>query len=68
LFDTGHLTFAGEDPVAVAPPVASAGYEGWPIVEAEQDPAKAHPLTHAKKGYANLRRFAEQAGFRIAAS
>jgi inosose dehydratase len=23
-------------------------YEGWMVVEAEQDPAKAHPLTYAK--------------------
>jgi inosose dehydratase len=34
-----------------------SGYEGWAVVEAEQDPDKAHPLTYAKLGYANLRRF-----------
>lgn len=28
------------------------GYAGWVVVEAEQDPAKAHPLTYAKKGHA----------------
>ena len=28
------------------------GYDGWLVVEAEQDPAKAHPLTYAKMGYA----------------
>ena len=33
-----------------------SGYEGWAVVEAEQDPEKAHPLTYAKLGYANLRR------------
>ncbi len=38
------------------------GYSGWMIVEAEQDPKKAHPLTYAKMGYANLRRFATEAG------
>jgi inosose dehydratase len=38
------------------------GYAGWMIVEAEQDPKKAHPLTYAKMGYANLRRFAARAG------
>jgi myo-inosose-2 dehydratase len=37
------------------------GYSGWLIVEAEQDPDKAHPLTYAKMGYANLRRFAVEA-------
>ena len=26
------------------------GFTGWFLVEAEQDPAKAHPLTYAKKG------------------
>lgn len=39
-----------------------AGYSGWLIVEAEQDPAKAHPLTYAKMGHANLARFAAEAG------
>ena len=38
------------------------GYSGWMIVEAEQDPKKAHPLTYARIGYANLRRFAAEAG------
>ena len=35
-------------------PVAEAGYEGWLICEAEQDPAKAHPLTYARKGFGRL--------------
>lgn len=38
------------------------GYAGWVVVEAEQDPKKAHPLTYAKKGVANLRRFLAEAG------
>lgn len=38
-----------------------SGYSGWLVVEAEQDPDKAHPLTYAKMGYANLRRFAADA-------
>lgn len=114
LLDTGHLTFAGGDPVkaarqhaqrvvhvhckdiraevmksakardlpflaavlegvftvpgdgcvdyaAVLPPVAAAGYDGWLVVEAEQDPAKAHPLTYARMGHDNLARFAAAA-------
>jgi inosose dehydratase len=36
---------------------ALAGYSGWVVVEAEQDPAKAHPLTYAQMGYRNLRAF-----------
>jgi myo-inositol 2-dehydrogenase/D-chiro-inositol 1-dehydrogenase len=39
------------------------GYGGWLVVEAEQDPAKAHPLTYAKLGYRNLNDAAERAGF-----
>jgi inosose dehydratase len=38
------------------------GYSGWLVVEAEQDPKKAHPLTYARMGYTNLRRFAKEAG------
>src|SRR5204862_2301953 len=106
LLDTGHATFAGADPAALARRhrarishvhakdvragvMAAAraqrlsfldaviagvftvpgdgcvnyaavfrelpGYSGWVVVEAEQDPAKAHPLTYAKLGYDNLR-------------
>lgn len=115
LLDTGHLTFAGGDPLAVAkryagriahvhckdvrlevlsrmkaadasfldgvvegvftvpgdgdvdfPPVlkvmADAGYKGWLVVEAEQDPAKANPFEYAKKGYQALSGYARDAG------
>jgi inosose dehydratase len=108
LLDTGHLVFAGDDPLAAArahadrikhvhlkdirPQVrttvvqqnlsfqdaieagvftvpgdgsidfvpilqtlADAGYEGWLVVEAEQDPAKANPLEYALKARAYLR-------------
>jgi len=33
-----------------------AAYSGWLVVEAEQDPAKAHPLTYARMGFAHLSR------------
>lgn len=113
LLDTGHATFAGADPAALArrhrariahvhakdlradamararterlsfldaviagvftvpgdgcvdfPAVLAelAGYSGWAVVEAEQDPDKAHPLTYAKLGYANLKRYLAEAG------
>lgn len=38
------------------------GYAGWIVVEAEQDPEKAHPLTYAKKGIAHLRASLTAAG------
>jgi sugar phosphate isomerase/epimerase len=31
-------------------------YSGWVILEAEQDPGTADPLTYAALGYRNLRR------------
>lgn len=36
-------------------------YSGWMVVEAEQDPAVAHPLTYACLGHDNLRRFCAEA-------
>jgi inosose dehydratase len=40
--------------------LASSGYKGWLVVEADQDPAKAHPLTHARIGHDCLRRLARR--------
>jgi inosose dehydratase/3D-(3,5/4)-trihydroxycyclohexane-1,2-dione acylhydrolase (decyclizing) len=113
LLDTGHATFAGADPVALAKHHrerithvhckdvradvmrnalakdssfldsvldgvfavpgdgcidfvsvldAMPGYEGWLVVEAEQDPAKATPLEHAHRGHDSLVRCAALAG------
>ena len=119
LLDTGHLVFAGGDPIAVARrhgkrivhvhckdvradilrdvlrddrsflravldsvfTVPGDGaidfaavlrelnahrYAGWLVVEAEQDPAKAHPLTYARMGHDNLARAAASAGLEVA--
>jgi inosose dehydratase len=66
----GIFTVPGDgsiDFAAVLRELAPAGYEGWLVVEAEQDPAKAHPLTYARLGFANLKRAAETAGFTIRA-
>lgn len=41
---------------------ALPGYSGWVVVEAEQDPQKAHPLTYAKKGVAHLKQSLKEAG------
>jgi inosose dehydratase len=120
LFDTGHITFAGGDPLRmarrharrinhvhakdirrdvlrnldfktssfldavlagvftvpgdgmidfrrVADLLAEIGYEGWVVVEAEQDPAKAPPLKYAKIGYAALSEALTAAGYTIEA-
>ena len=32
------------------------GYDGWVVIEAEQDPARANPLTYARLGFAHLTR------------
>ncbi len=45
--------------------MAKARYDGWLIVAAEQDPAKAPPLTYVRKGFTHLHAAAGQAGFRI---
>jgi inosose dehydratase len=40
--------------------LAAARYAGWLVVEADQDPAKAHPLTHARIGHDCLRPLARR--------
>ena len=40
--------------------LAKHDYEGWLVVEADQDPAKAHPLTHARIGHDCLRPLAQR--------
>ena len=42
------------------------GYEGWVIIEAEQDPAKANPLEYAKIGYNKLHQALHDVGYRLA--
>ncbi|MFH0133912.1 myo-inosose-2 dehydratase [Variovorax sp. VaC1] len=38
----------------------ASGYEGWLVVEAEQDPAVAPSYAYAKKGYETLRRIVDR--------
>ncbi|MBV8854135.1 MAG: hypothetical protein JOY91_12070, partial [Sinobacteraceae bacterium] len=35
---------------------ALRSYSGWIVLEAEQDPKRADPMTYASLGYANLQR------------
>lgn len=65
----GVFTVPGDgfiDYAAVLDILKAADYHGWLICEAEQDPGKAHPLTYARLGFANLARMALAAGFTIA--
>ncbi len=45
--------------------LADKKYEGWVIVEAEQDPVKANPYEYACIGYNALKIAAENAGYEI---
>jgi inosose dehydratase len=56
----GSLDFA-----AIVGRLASHGYEGWFVVEAEQDPKINPPLAMAKKGHAELMRVMALAGYEV---
>jgi inosose dehydratase len=63
----GVFTVPGDGSIDYAPIFAvlkSTNYRGWLVVEAEQDPAKAHPLTYARLGYTYLSKTAAAAGLR----
>lgn len=54
----GIFTVPGDGSIDFVPilrTLADAGYSGWLVVEAEQDPAKANPLEYALKARAYLR-------------
>lgn len=46
--------------------LGSYGYEGWFVVEAEQDPKSNPPLEMARKGHAELMRVMAAAGYEVA--
>jgi inosose dehydratase len=53
----GMFTVPGDgmvDFAAVLAALAEGRYQGWLVVEAEQDPARAHPLTYARMGHDHL--------------
>lgn len=65
----GVFTVPGDgslDFPAILAALHATGYSGWLVVEAEQDPRKAHPLTYARMGFDNLSRLARQVGFALA--
>lgn len=56
--EAGVFTVPGEGDIDLVPilqALADADFEGWLVVEAEQDPAKANPLEHARKAREYLR-------------
>ena len=64
----GVFTVPGDGAIdffSVAQCLAAVEYEGWVIVEAEQDPARANPFEYAKKGYAALASALTGAGYEI---
>lgn len=61
----GAFTVPGDgcvDYPAVFEVLKDNDYQGWLVVEAEQDPSVAHPLTYATLGHNNLHAFARNAG------
>ncbi|WP_119275162.1 myo-inosose-2 dehydratase [Taklimakanibacter deserti] len=64
----GIFTVPGDgciDYRAILKVLAENDYSGWLVVEAEQDPKKAHPLTYATMGFKNLSRLAKEVGFKV---
>jgi inosose dehydratase len=57
----GHLDFE-----AIVKRLSGYGYEGWFVVEAEQDPVANPPLEMAKKGHKELLSVMDKAGYKIA--
>ena len=59
----GTFTVPGDGGLDYAPMLRTlkdAGYEGWLVVEAEQDPAVAPSYAYAKKGFDTLRGLVDQ--------
>ncbi|MGV1767882.1 myo-inosose-2 dehydratase [Agrobacterium rhizogenes] len=64
----GAFTVPGDgslDFEAIVKALAAKGYEGWFVVEAEQDPVKNPPLEMARKGHKELLRVMDAAGYEV---
>ncbi|MCF6102773.1 myo-inosose-2 dehydratase [Mesorhizobium muleiense] len=64
----GAFTVPGDGSLnfeAIVERLASHGYEGWFVVEAEQDPIKSPPLEMAKIGHKELLRVMAAAGYTV---
>ena len=61
----GVFTVPGDgviDFVKTLRPLAEADYQGWLVVEAEQDPRLATPSTYAQKGFLHVAKVASELG------
>ncbi|MBM1222424.1 myo-inosose-2 dehydratase [Ponticoccus sp. SC2-23] len=66
----GAFTVPGDgslDFEAIVRALAQKGYEGWFVIEAEQDPKVSPPLEMAIKGRAELKRVMDAAGYEVEA-
>ena len=64
----GAFTVPGDgslDFEEIAKALAASGYEGWFVVEAEQDPKPNPPLAMAKKSHGELLRVMAAAGYKV---
>jgi inosose dehydratase len=64
----GAFTVPGDgslDFEAIVKRLAGYGYEGWFVVEAEQDPVANPPLEMAKTGYKELLTVMDKAGYKL---
>ena len=62
----GAFTVPGDGTVDFAALLAclrQGGYSGWAVVEAEQDPAKAHPLTYARMAHEHIAQLLTATGY-----
>ncbi len=67
-FLDGAFTVPGDGCIDYKPfltVLKNKNYEGWLVVEAEQDPAKANPFEYAKIGFNYLSKTARECGFEI---
>jgi inosose dehydratase len=66
----GAFTVPGDgslDFEVIVKALAAKGYEGWFVIEAEQDPVANPPLAMAKKGHQELLRVMAAAGYEVEA-
>ncbi|WP_350545352.1 myo-inosose-2 dehydratase [Pseudoalteromonas sp. 5-MNA-CIBAN-0065] len=65
----GVFTVPGDGDIdykAIFTALRELNYQGWLVVEAEQDPAIADPLTYATLGFNNIQDFARKANLKLA--